>query len=79
MTVDASADEVSRINLRIEGIANCVFRFVLPTHVGSERIKICQNMVLRWDRMGSVNESSDRRLGLVLVDSEILGFALGSS
>lgn len=31
------------------------------------------------DRMGSVNESSDRRLGLVLIDRDILGFDLGSS
>jgi hypothetical protein len=28
--------------------------------------------------MGSVNESSDRRLGLVLIDRDILGFDLGS-
>jgi hypothetical protein len=31
------------------------------------------------DRIGSVNESSDRRLGLVLIDSNILGLDLGSS
>jgi len=33
VTVDASADEVSRANLKIVGIARFVFRFVLPTHV----------------------------------------------
>jgi hypothetical protein len=33
VTADASADEVSRANLKIVGIAKFVFRFVLPTHV----------------------------------------------